>query len=69
MVPTTTDMLTILKGLPRDGSEYIFHGPDGEKLKDISGCFKGALKRAGIRSLFLLFSKKGSQIGSCRELV
>jgi len=50
MVDTSTDMLTILKGLPRDGSEYIFHGPDGEKLKDISGCFSGASKRAGVKN-------------------
>ena len=43
-----SDMVNLLKGVPRSESETIFNGPDGKPLKDIKRSFRTALKRAGI---------------------
>jgi len=44
-----SDMIDLLKGVPRSESETIFNGTDGKPLKDIKRSFRTALKRAGIR--------------------
>jgi len=42
------DMINLLMEIPRRG-DYVFCGPDGERLKDIKRSFSTALKKAGIK--------------------
>lgn len=44
-----SDMINLLKSIPRGESETIFNGPDGKPLKDIKRSFRTALKNAGIK--------------------
>ena len=44
-----SDMIELLKSIPREESETIFNGPDGKPLKDVKRSFRTALKRAGIK--------------------
>jgi integrase len=44
-----SDMIDLLKSIPRGESETIFNGPDGKPLKDIKRSFRTALKKAKIR--------------------
>ena len=44
-----SDMIELLKSIPRSDNETIFNGPDGKPLKDIKRSFRTALKRAGIK--------------------
>ncbi|MGO8990454.1 MAG: tyrosine-type recombinase/integrase [bacterium] len=41
------DLIDLLAAVPRAG-DYVFCGPRGKRLKDVSQAFKRALKRAGI---------------------
>jgi integrase len=43
-----SDMINLLMAIPKGKSDYIFCGPDGERLKDVKRSFHTALKRAGI---------------------
>jgi len=43
------DMISLLMEIPKAHDDYIFHGPDGNPLKDIKRSFKTALKKAGIK--------------------
>ena len=42
------DLVELLRGIDRNGSDYVFTGPQGESLKDVKRAFKSALKKAGI---------------------
>jgi integrase len=42
------DLVELLRGIGRNGSDYVFTGPQGEPLKDVKRAFKTALKKAGI---------------------
>ena len=44
-----SDMIQLLKSIPKGESEYIFNGPEGKPLRDIKRSFRTALKRAGIK--------------------
>jgi integrase len=44
-----SDMIDLLKSIPRGKNETIFNGPDGKTLRDIKRSFRTALKRAGIK--------------------
>jgi integrase len=44
-----SDMINLLKSIPKGESEFIFNGRDGQPLKDVKRSFKTALKKAGIR--------------------
>ena len=43
-----SEMIELLKSIPRGESETIFNGPEGKPLKDIKRSFRTALKKAGI---------------------
>ena len=43
------DMINLLMEIPKGKDDYIFHGPDGNPLKDIKTSFRTALKKAGIK--------------------
>jgi len=43
-----SDMISLLLAISKGKSEYIFCGPDEERLKDVKRSFHTALKRAGI---------------------
>jgi len=43
------DMINLLMEITKGKDDYIFHGPDGNSLKDIKTSFKTALKKAGIK--------------------
>jgi len=43
-----SEMIELLKSIPRGESETIFNGPEGKLLKDIKRSFRTALKKAGI---------------------
>jgi integrase len=45
-----SDMIQLLKSIPKGESQYIFNGPDGKPLRDIKRSFRTALKRAGIKN-------------------
>ncbi len=44
-----SDMIQLLKSIPRGESERIINGPDGKPLRDIKRSFRTALKNAGIK--------------------
>jgi integrase len=48
-----SDMINLLKSVPRGESETIFSGPDAKPLKDVKRSFRTTLKRAGIRDFHL----------------
>jgi len=45
-----SDMIQLLKSVPKGESETIFNGPDGKPLRDIKRSFRTALKRAKIQN-------------------
>jgi len=44
-----SDMIELLKSIPKGESETIFNEPDGKSLKDIKRSFRTVLKKAGIK--------------------
>jgi integrase len=44
------DMINLLMEVHKGKDDYIFHGPDGNPLKDIKTSFKTALRKAGIKN-------------------
>jgi integrase len=44
-----SEMIQLLKSIPKGESETIFNGPDGKPLRDIKRSFRTALKKAGIK--------------------
>ena len=42
------DLVELLRGIDRNGSDYVFTGPQGEPLKDVKRAFKSALRKAAI---------------------